>query len=101
MQNTLPGIYGFLTFLTLFILLIGTFFYHYIEGFSWIDAFYFCVVTLATVGYGDIAPKTDAGKIFTVFYILMGAGIIGAFAKSFFERAKERREKLREKNKAN
>lgn len=61
-------------------LAIGTVFYHYVEDFSWLDSIYFCVVTLATVGYGDITPETSAGKIFTMFYILSGIGLIATFA---------------------
>ncbi len=57
---------------------IGTVFYHYVEALKWLDSIYFCVVTLATVGYGDITPKTDAGKVFTIFYILFGVAIIAA-----------------------
>lgn len=37
------------------------------------------VVTLATVGYGDFTPKTDAGKLFTVLYVLIGVGILLSF----------------------
>ncbi len=57
----------------------GTVFYHLVEKFSWVDAYYFSVITLATVGYGDLTPTTTAGKIFTTFYILIGVGIITAF----------------------
>jgi voltage-gated potassium channel len=57
----------------------GTVFYHFIEKWSWVNSWYFCVVTLATVGYGDLVPKTDFGKLFTTLYIIVGAGIIGAF----------------------
>lgn len=60
-------------------LAIGTVFYHVVEKFSWVDAYYFSVVTLATVGYGDLSPKTDIGKLFTTFYILTGIGIVTAF----------------------
>jgi hypothetical protein len=59
---------------------IGTLFYRQIEGWSWVDSIYFCVVTLATVGYGDLTPTTDTGKIFTIFYILMGVGVLVGFA---------------------
>jgi len=50
--------------------------YRVLEGWNWIDCLYFSVVTITTVGYGDIAPTTSAGKIFTIFYIIVGLGII-------------------------
>jgi voltage-gated potassium channel Kch len=57
-------------------LLIGTTVYHYVEHLAWVDAYYFSVVTLATVGYGDFAPHTTFGKLFTRFYIFVGVGIL-------------------------
>ncbi len=57
------------------ILLSGTIFYRSIEGWSWVDSFYFSVTTASTVGLGDLAPKTDAGKLFTVLYIFVGVGV--------------------------
>ena len=36
------------------------------------DSFYFCVVTSSTVGYGDLTAKTDLGKVFVLFQILLG-----------------------------
>jgi hypothetical protein len=53
----------------------------WLEGWGWVDALYFCVVTQATVGFGDIVPTTDAGKLFTVVYIFAGLGIIVTFAQ--------------------
>jgi len=49
-----------------------TTFYHLSEWWSWIDSFYFSVTTLATVGYGDLAPTKDSSKLFTVFFIIFG-----------------------------
>jgi potassium channel subfamily K len=51
-------------------LLLSTVAFMYLEGLSGRDAFYFCMVLLTTVGYGDISPVTPAGKIFTMLYIL-------------------------------
>jgi hypothetical protein len=62
------------------LLLIGTVFYVRAEGWSVLDALYFSVVTLATVGYGDFAPRTSIGKMFTIVYILIGAGVFVVLA---------------------
>jgi voltage-gated potassium channel len=57
----------------------GTVFYWRAEGWSLLDSFYFSSITLATVGYGDLVSDTPDGKIFTVFYVFAGVGIIVAF----------------------
>jgi voltage-gated potassium channel Kch len=72
-------------------LLIGAVFFHYTEGMKWLDAFYFCTITLTTVGYGDIVPHTDAGKLFDIFYILTGIGIIATFANVLIKQGTLRR----------
>ena len=54
---------------------LATVFYRVWEGWSLLDSLYFSVVTIATVGYGDLAPKTALGKIFTIGYIFAGIGI--------------------------
>lgn len=56
----------------------GTLFFHKVEGWSWIDAFYFSVTTMSTVGYGDLAPKTDFGKLFATLYIVVAVGLFVA-----------------------
>jgi voltage-gated potassium channel len=68
-----------LVFLVVSILLSGTGFYTFAEKWSVVDAFYFSVTTLTTVGFGDPAPETTLGKLFTVVYIFVGLGIIGGF----------------------
>ena len=50
-------------------------FYHYVEGWGLIDATYFAVMTISTVGYGDFSPQTVSGKIFTIGYVLIGLGV--------------------------
>lgn len=59
----------------------GAVFYHFVEDMRWLDAFYFTTITLATVGYGDFVPHTDAGKIFTIFYVLIGITIFVVLAR--------------------
>jgi len=59
----------------LMMLVIGTVSYHYLEKWSWISALYFTVVTMATVGYGDLHPTSDTSRLFTVFFILFGVTI--------------------------
>jgi voltage-gated potassium channel len=61
--------------LALALILVATVFYWLVEGWSLLDAVYFSVVTIATVGYGDLAPQSVIGKIFTICYIFAGIGI--------------------------
>ncbi len=65
---------GILAF-TVGMILWASVFYHFIEGWSWLDSIYFSVVTISTVGYGDFSPETAAGKVFTMVYIIVGLGI--------------------------
>lgn len=68
----------------------GVIFYHAVEHLSWLNAYYFSVITLATIGYGDITPHTNAGKIFTTFYALFGIGIITTFISMRMRRRGEK-----------
>ena len=65
-----------LTFLTL---TSGTIFYSTVEGLRPLDALYFSVVTLTTVGDANFSPQTDFGKIFTILYIFIGIGLVFGF----------------------
>ena len=69
----------------------GVIFYSTIEGWSVIDSLYFSVITLTTVGYGDLHPTSAASKIFTVFYLLVGVGIIATFVQRLAAHSLRRR----------
>jgi voltage-gated potassium channel len=77
--------------------IIGTIVFHYIEGFSWVDSLYFVVVTVTTVGYGDITPTTDLGKIATIILIISGLSVVGAFIQVYSKYRLEKRYKRKEK----
>ena len=79
------------------ILIIGTITYHYVEGWTWLDAFYFSVITLTTIGYGDFSPQTVNGKIFTMVYIFIGLGIILGFINTVYLHYKTKRREGRKK----
>ena len=64
----------------------GAVVYHWIEGWRLLDAAYFSAITLATVGYGDFAPRTDAGKLFTIGFMLVGIGLFVALVSAVAER---------------
>lgn len=65
----------FLVALTALLIGLAAIFFHLVEGWGWIDSFYFSVITISTVGYGDFAPQTALGKLFTSFYVLCGLGL--------------------------
>ena len=58
------------------IILLGISLYHNIEGWSYLDSTYFLVMTATTVGYGDIVPITDLGKIITMVYSFLGIAFV-------------------------
>jgi voltage-gated potassium channel len=64
------------------LILTGTIFYWRFEDWTFIEALYFSVVTLTTVGYGDLAPTTAETQVFTIFYILTGIGVFVALLAS-------------------
>lgn len=79
MMNRLIG------FMALYVL-FGVVVFHWLEDFGWIDSLYYVIVTLGTIGYGDLAPVTAAGRLFAVFYIIFGLVTFVIFAKIMFVR---------------
>jgi voltage-gated potassium channel Kch len=79
-----------LLFLVGLILAVGAVFYAHFEHWSLINSLYFCVITLTTVGYGDFTPQTTTGKIFTIFYVAIGIGIILGFVNIIARHATKR-----------
>lgn len=79
---------------------LSTVFFHLVEKWDWLDSYYFTIVTIATVGYGDFTPKTDIGKIAATLLIVIGIGLFGTFASLILKRqALRRAERLEHKNK--
>lgn len=69
-------------FFTILIVLTGSIFYHNVEHWKWLDSFYFSIMTLTTVGYGDLTVKHDISKIFTIIYSIIGIGMFLSFVNS-------------------
>lgn len=54
--------------------IMGTLGYHFLCGYSFVDAFYMTIITISTVGYGEVHPLDVAGRIFTAFLIIVSFG---------------------------
>ncbi len=59
------------------IILSGTLGYVLIEGWPWFDSLYMTVITLATIGYGEVKPLTPGGRWFTIVLIFVGVAVFG------------------------
>ena len=80
--------------LPLIVIAIGTAGFMTIEHLSFIDALYFTIVTISTVGYGDIHPVSAAGKLLSIVLIVIGIGIflsiVTRFTQSLVQRGLNR-----------
>ena len=79
------------------LIIIGTVSFRALENWTWIQSFYFTIVTLTTVGYGDLHPTSDESRLFASFFILLGVGVavsaIGIIGSGYIKRVVERRTK--------
>lgn len=67
------------------VFLIGTLWYRLVEQWSWLDSAYMTMSTLATVGFGEINPLGERGRLFTMVLIVMGLITIGYIVNRFTE----------------
>lgn len=76
MYNIVKSYYRFYAPLLILLSLwvIGTIGYVFIEDYSWFDAFYMTIITVATVGYQEVHPLSVEGKLFTAFLIITSFG---------------------------
>jgi voltage-gated potassium channel Kch len=79
------------------LLVVSATFFHTVEKWDWLDSVYFTVVTMATVGYGDFTPHTDAGKIGAMVLIVIGIGLFGTFASLLIKRQTQIRQAKKQK----
>jgi len=77
---------------------LATLTFRLLEGWSLLDAAFFAVVTISTVGYGELVPQTVAGKLFAMFYILVGLGVFVAAASAVADALMRRREQDEERD---
>ncbi|MDX2075094.1 MAG: NAD-binding protein [bacterium] len=75
-----------IAFLALCIIIpVGVIGYILIEKLSFWDALWITIVTLSTIGYGDVVPHSNIGRLFTVGLIIFGLGAVGVGAQAFIE----------------
>jgi len=75
-KKTFKGKFIFLFLVIGILLAAGTFFYHFAEGWSYLDSFYFAAISLTSRGYGELHPTTALSMIFTVFYLFLGVAFV-------------------------
>lgn len=81
LQRELYG--GILSLAGVFVM--GTIWYRYIDGWTWLDAAYMTTITLATVGFGETHPLDPRSRLFTIILIFMGLITIGYIVNRFTE----------------
>jgi voltage-gated potassium channel len=84
--------FRFLVLLPIVVVIIGTIGMMAIEHLSFVDALYYTIVTIATVGFGDVTPVSTGGKIFSIFLILIGIGSFVTLLTSIVEWLSQRRQ---------
>ena len=78
--------FGLLGFFLLAVILVSIVFFHHVEHWNWLNSYYFTIITIATVGYGDFVPTTPAGKIGATILVFIGIGTFATFANLLLRR---------------
>src|SRR3990172_2949760 len=53
----------------------GTFGYHFLEDYTWLESLYMTIITLSTVGFQEVRPLSPLGRIFTMVLLVAGLGV--------------------------
>ena len=61
----------------LLLILVGTIVYSILEGWTLFDSLYATIITITTVGYGDLSPQSQSGRVFAIFFTLFAIGLAG------------------------
>ena len=67
------------------VLTAGVMGYHFIEGWPWLECLYMTIITITTVGFGEIQPLSDAGRAFPILLIVVGVGTVAIAISIMFE----------------
>ncbi len=86
-KEYLPFYIGFS--MMIFVFGYGIFIYSYLEGWSLLDSFYQVIITLSTVGFKEVHPLSEKGRLHTSLLIIFGVGsyayLLGSFTEAFIE----------------
>jgi len=88
-----------LLFLLTMLLVGATYFYWHVEGWSVVDSLYFSVMTMSTIGYGDLVPTTTFSKLFTIMFAILSIGVFVAVASKLVTIVLDRDKNIRQKRK--
>lgn len=78
------------------VVFVGSGFYSIVENISYVDSIWWSIVTMTTVGYGDIVPKTAWGRVIASITMLFGIAFIGMLTSTITNYFKDKQAELRD-----